>query len=168
MAQSNQIGLKAQAPIAGHFDGNVEVTGDIQFLGADCAEDFDLADSVTPEPGTVMVLDETGGVRTSCDDYDRRVVGVVSGAGTYRPALILDRVETSRGRLPLAMVGKVFCKVDAGNAPIAVGDLLTTSLTPGHAMKAADPSRAFGAVIGKALQPWTSGCGLIAIVAALQ
>ena len=50
------------------------------------------------------------------------------------------------------LVGKVFCKVDGA---IDVGDLLTTSQTPGHAMKATDPQRAFGAVIGKALKSWS-------------
>jgi len=41
--------------------------------------------------------------------------------------------------------------VDAERAPIAVGDLLTTSDTPGHAMKAVDPVRSFGSVIEEAL-----------------
>ena len=54
--------------------------------------------------------------------------------------------------MPVALVGKVYCKVDASYSPIEVGDLLTTSLTPGHAMKANDHVKAFGAVIGKALR----------------
>ena len=36
------------------------------------------------------------------------------------------------------------------------------------AMKAADPARAFGAVIGKALRPMREGCGLIPILVSLQ
>lgn len=54
-------------------------------------------------------------------------------------------------------MGKVYCKVDAGYAPVAAGDLLTSSPTPGHAMKAANPARAFGSVIGKALRPLREG-----------
>jgi hypothetical protein len=46
--------------------------------------------------------------------------------------------------------------------------LLITSPIPGHAMKAADPLRAFGAVIGKALAPMLEGQGLIPILVALQ
>jgi hypothetical protein len=65
-------------------------------------------------------------------------------------------------------VGKVFCKVDAQYGAIAVGDLLTTSPTLGHAMKATKPHKAFGAVIGKALRPLQDGCGLIPILIALQ
>jgi hypothetical protein len=49
-----------------------------------------------------------------------------------------------------------------------VGDLLTTSPTAGHAMKADDTGRAFGAVIGKALAPMENGTGLIPILIALQ
>jgi hypothetical protein len=69
-------------------------------------------------------------------------------------------------RAPVALVGKVFCKVDADFAPIAVGDLLTTSPTAGCAMRATD--RAFGAVIGKALASHADGLGLIPILVTLQ
>jgi hypothetical protein len=62
----------------------------------------------------------------------------------------------------------VYCKVDAQYSPIEVGDLLTTSPTPGHAMKADDPLKAFGTVIGKALRPLSEGQGLIPILIALQ
>jgi hypothetical protein len=49
-----------------------------------------------------------------------------------------------------------------------VGDLLTTSPTPGHAMAARDHGRAFGAVFGKALAPLQSGIGLLPVLVALQ
>ena len=81
---------------------------------------------------------------------------------------MLDRRGSSEGRASIALVGKVYCKVDADPAPITVGDLLTTSTRPGFAMKAADPAQAFGAVIGKALRPLRSGQGLIPILVALQ
>ena len=93
---------------------------------------------------------------------------MVSGGGSYRPGIILDKQRDLPGRLPVALVGKVFCKVDADRSGIGVGDLLTTSATPGHAMRAADPARAFGAVIGKALAPLAAGRGLIPILVALQ
>ncbi len=170
LAQSGNIGIKAQAPTAGHFEGNVEVTGDITLLGqgSDCAEDFDASETMGVEPGTVMVLDSEGGLRVSDVAYDSRVAGVVSGAGAYRPAMILGRQPGRENRLPLALMGKVFCKVDATDAPISVGDLLTTSSTPGHAMKATDRDLAFGAVLGKALLPSGSSRGLIPILVALQ
>jgi hypothetical protein len=115
-----------------------------------------------------MVLDENGVLRPSNTSYDRKVAGVISGAGDFRPGLILDRQGSLAGRLPLALVGKVYCKVDAAYGPIEVGDLLTTSPTPGHAMKASDPAQAFGAVIGKALRPLKSGQALVPILVSLQ
>jgi hypothetical protein len=155
--------------LAGFFDGDVEVTGDLRLTNADCAEEFNMAETTTVDPGTVMVLDAAGALAASTRAYDKCVVGVISGAGTYRPAIVLDRQPHPHGnRQPLALVGKVFCKVDADFGAIAVGDLLTTSATSGHAMAALDPSKAFGAVIGKALQPLCDGRGLIPILVALQ
>jgi hypothetical protein len=165
---------------AGKFDGKIQVNGDADVTGtltvgtdismpaSDFAEDFPIEASEDVEPGTVMVLDENGLLRPSDNSYDRKVVGVVSGAGDYRPGLILDRQKSSEGRLPLALVGKVYCKVDASYGPIEVGDLLTTSPRAGHAMKASDPARAFGAVIGKALRPLKLGQALVPILVALQ
>jgi hypothetical protein len=152
------------------FAGNVVVTGDVILPNAaDCAEEFDLVETATVDPGTVMVLDASGALAASERAYDKCVVGVISGAGAYRPGIVLDRRPHPVGnRQPLALVGKVFCKVDADFGAIAVGDLLTTSATPGHAMAALDSAKAFGAVIGKALQPLREGRGLIPILVALQ
>lgn len=143
-------------------------SGDIFLSGADCAEDFDLALAEQVDPGAVMVLNDFGELHASSQAYDRKVVGVVSGAGTYKPGIVLDKQESKTGRTPLSLVGKAYCKVDAEYAPVEVGDLLTTSDTPGHAMKAIDTSRAFGAVIGKALRRLDKGQGLIPILVALQ
>lgn len=142
--------------------------GDIVLRNADCAEEFDIDAAAEVIPGTVMVLNREGKLQPSGEAYDKRVAGVISGAGDYKPGIVLDRQEAGRKRLPLALVGKVFCQVDAQFSPIEVGDLLTTSPTSGHAMRAGDPLKAFGAVIGKALRPLTSGRGLIPILIALQ
>ena len=154
--------------LAGWFDGNVVVTGDITLTGADFAEEFDVTATGEAEPGTVMVLDEYGALQPSQQAYDKRVAGVISGAGTYKPGIVLDKQQSSGNRMPVALVGKVYCKVDAHYAPIEVGDLLTTSNTSGHAMKASNPLNAFGAVIGKALRPLKEGQALIPILIALQ
>ena len=161
--------------LAALFEGDVEVTGDIRLLNADLAEDFDVeADDGALDstrgvvPGTVMVIVDEGRLRRSSKAYDRCVAGVVSGAGSYRPGLVLDSQGSSANRRPLAMVGKVFCQVDADQGPIAVGDLLTTSDTAGHAMVASDPQRMVGAIIGKALRPMSRGRGLIPILVGLQ
>jgi hypothetical protein len=144
------------------------VSGDVILSGADCAEEFDIAAGVEIDCGTVMVLMENGSLQPSREAYDKKVAGVISGAGDYRPGLILDRHHSSKARLPVALVGKVYCKADAQFGPIEVGDLLTTSPTPGHAMKASDPLKAFGSVIGKALRPLEVGQAQIPILVALQ
>ncbi len=154
---------------AAFFKGNVIVTGDVSFPGADCAEDFTISQAVTAEPGTVMALSSTDELMPSVRPYEKKVVGVIAGAGCHRPGIIMDKqVESALRRQPIALVGKVFCKVDASYGPIEVGDLLTSSATPGHAMKASDPARAFGAVIGKAMAPLPEGQGLIPILVSLQ
>jgi hypothetical protein len=148
-----------------HLDG---ASGNVNLLGADCAEDFTVRDAARIEPGSVLVIDDAGQLRESAAAYDRRVAGVVSGGGSFGPGIVLDKQRGLSDRKPVALIGKVYCKVDADAGAVAVGDLLTTAATPGHAMKAADPQRAFGAVIGKALAPLPSGRGLIPILVALQ
>jgi hypothetical protein len=142
--------------------------GDILLLNGDCAEDFDVADSTDLEAGDVTVFSEAASLCKSQQPYDKRVAGVVAGARESRPGIVLGRDRSRHNRLPVALIGKVYCKVDAQFGSIAIGDLLTTSPTPGHAMKASDPLQAFGAVIGKALEPWRGGRGMIPILVALQ
>ncbi len=167
------IGVQGRGgEFAGRFDGDVLITGtmtanvDIVLQGADCAEDFDV-DGDAPA-GTVMVLTGDGRLGPSTAAYDRRVAGIVSGAGAYRPGMILDRHADRNQRAPIALMGKAYCFVDARMASVDVGDLLTTSITPGHAMKAIEPRRCFGAVLGKALAPLDRGRALIPVLVALQ
>jgi hypothetical protein len=143
-------------------------TGDIILQNADCAEDFDVPDSNPVQPGTVMVLGGESTVKPSTLAYDKRVAGVVSGAGYLRPGIILGRKRAGGNQVSLALMGRVFCMVDASYSPIEVGDLLTTSPTAGHAMKASDLLKGFGAVLGKALRPLNSGMDLIPILITLQ
>lgn len=115
-----------------------------------------------------MVIEKETTLRACREPYDKRVAGVVSGGKGANPGIILGRNRSQNKRLPIALNGRVYCSVDADYSPIKTGDLLTTSRTPGHAMKAADPMRAFGAVIGKALRPLEAGRSLIPILVALQ
>ena len=149
-------------------DGNIYASGDVRLAGADCAENFDVAEAQALEPGMVMVIGDEERLHQCTEAYDKRVAGVISGAGDCRPGIVLGSRQSQNKRMPVALTGKVFCKVDARYASVSVGDLLTTSPTPGHAMKATDPLQAFGAVIGKALRPLTEGQGLIPILIALH
>lgn len=177
-------GVYGQGSLAGQFVGDVDISGylsvhkhctvhgsctfhgDCELVGADCAEEFDLEHGPI-EPGTVVVLSDRARLLPSSREYDTRVAGVISGAGDYRPALTLDARQSDRVRMPVALMGKVFCLADASPAPIEVGDLLTTAAVPGHAMKASDPERAPGATIGKALAPLSGGCASIPVLANL-
>ena len=147
-----------------HLNGD---TGDIILRNADCAEEFDIAEGVEALPGMVVVLDDDAALKPCMRPFDKRVAGVISGAGDYRPALVLDRQETGASRQPVALMGKVCVMVCDENGAIAVGDMLTTSAIPGHAMKAGSLSESFGAIIGKALAPHDRGCGLIPMMISL-
>ena len=155
----------AQATI--HINGD---QGDIVMQNADFAEDFDIGAAVAAEagPGDVMVLGDDGALVPCQTAYDTRVVGIISGAGAYKPGLVLDRQREVENRQPVALVGKVYAKADASHGPIRVGDLLTTAPTPGHAMRASDRTRAFGATLGKALGSLDAGTGLIPVLVTLK
>ena len=116
----------------------------------------------------MMVINEDGALASCRKAYDKRVAGVISGAGDFKPGIILGSSDRPNARSPITLMGKVSCQVDAGYGPIEVGDLLTTSETSGHAMKATDATRAFGAVIGKALGSCEDGRGLVPLLVALQ
>jgi hypothetical protein len=147
--------------------GDVVVDGDVVLPNQDCAEDFEILGNKDVEEGSVLVIASSGALKLSDEPYDKRVAGVVSGAGEFKSGIILGRRPQWKNRKPVALVGRVYCKVDARYSPIEIGDLLTTSATPGHAMKA-ENLRAFGAVIGKAMEGLESGQGLIPILVALQ
>ena len=164
----------SQTGTAGYFQGNVEVTGtvtvggDVVLTNSDCAEDFDVGPSETIEPGMVLIVGDDGLLQPSRQAYDSRVAGVVSGACEFRPGITLGRQETGGPRVPVALVGKVYCMVDAQYGPVRVGDLLTSSPTVGHAMAVRDRIMASGSVLGKALKPLSTGCSLIPILVCLQ
>jgi hypothetical protein len=145
-----------------HLDGN---SGDIRLMGADVAEEF--ASPTGVEAGSVLIATGPDEVAVSETAHDRRVIGVASGAGDMKPALRLG-TRPGEERIPVAVVGRVYCKVDASAGSIGAGDLLTTSNTPGHAMRVDDPAAAAGAIVGKALAPLEAGRGLIPVVLTLH
>ena len=58
------------------------------------------------------VLGEEGVLYPSRNAYDKRVAGVVSGAGDYKPGSFSTRIADG-DRKPIALLGKAYCKVDA-------------------------------------------------------
>lgn len=135
---------------------------------ADYSEVFELATRVGVVPGTVMSVVESGlEIAPSAVAYDAKVVGVISGAGGLSSGMQLGGRQDETDDLPIALAGQVYVRVTTEGGPLSPGDLLVSSGRPGTAMRAADRTRAMGAVLGKALQPFDgkvkdgSGEGLI-------
>jgi len=139
--------------------------GDIVFANADGAEEFEIEDDA--EPGSVLVIGDEARLRVADRPYDRRVAGIVSGADGIRPGIVLGRSSDGH-RVPVALFGKVNCRVDASFGSVGAGDLLTTSATRGYAMRAEPGGLAPGAVIGKALRALAAGRGLVPVLVSLQ
>ena len=144
----------------------LEITG-----GADLAEPFDIANEKYLEPGTVVAIDiaHAGRLKISENAYDKTVAGIISGAGGIQPGMVMGQDGTiANGKHPVALTGRVYCRVDATYGVVRPGDLLTTSNTPGHAMKVTDHDKAQGAIIGKAMSSLEEGQGLVLVLVSLQ
>jgi hypothetical protein len=138
--------------------------------GADIAEPFPVREGASLLPGSVVVIDPShpGHLAISEESYDRRVAGVVSGAGGIRPGATLANEPVGDDQTHVALTGRAYCLATAANGPIRPGDLLTTSDLPGHAMKAADTGRSQGAILGKAMSSLDDGEGLVLALVNLQ
>jgi hypothetical protein len=152
-------------------NGTVHANGGFRPFGADFAESVNVKGSAEHyAPGDLLVIDPSGERRLSVSQtpYSTLVAGIYSTqpgvvASTHRIDEALPNNE-----VPLAVVGIVPCKVTTENGPIATGDLLVASSTPGHAMRGTDRSRMLGAVVGKALEPLQKGAGVIQVLVTLQ
>jgi hypothetical protein len=139
--------------------GKVACTGGV----CDLAENFETSEEV--EAGDLVIMDKDNSMKLkkSFSPYDKKVVGIVSGS----PALIFKGSELKvfpkpyefkKGtNPPIALAGRVPCKVSLENGPIEEGDLLTSSSIAGHVMKASDLNKSYESVVGKALQPFNGG-----------
>jgi len=152
-------------------NGTVHANGGFRPFGADFAESVAVKDG--PEhyaPGDLLVIDPSSERRLSLSQtpYSTLVAGIYS----TQPGVVASqhRVDEAlpNNEVPLAVIGIVPCKVTAENGPIAAGDLLVTSSTPGYAMKGTDRGRLVGAVVGKALEPLQKQSGVIQVLVTLQ
>ncbi len=137
--------------------------------GADLAEPFKVG-SHGIRKGSVVVIDDQhpGQLMLSDRPYDTRVAGIVSGANGIHPGIALHQDDLMNGDQNVALSGRVYALADAAYGPISPGDLLTTSGTPGRAMKVTDHARAQGAILGKAMSSLKQGKGLVLVLVSLQ
>lgn len=146
------------------------------------------------EAGDVLVADPSvkESAIVSNQPYQSSVIGVVSTEPHLTMGMNMVIDEETGNPLPevsatrLALTGRVPCKVTDENGPIMPGDLVTTSSTPGHAMKwtlldvneaqdfdelkqmLAENETRRNAVIGKALEAHNGGTGEIVVLISLQ
>lgn len=149
--------------------GNQYMAGTVHTGGADFAEFMESDPESHLDPGDVVVISpaQDRHVTKSSEPYSTSVVGIYS----TKPGILGSKHAMGNANtfeVPVAMVGIVPTKATAENGSIKRGDLLVSSSIPGHVMKATDLHRAVGAIIGKALQPLTTGTGVIEIVVTLQ
>jgi hypothetical protein len=134
---------------------------------ADSAGDPAVVGIVSGDPGVALGAD-----RARIGEADRLLAQQLEAArsrGDEAEAARLWSALEERFRstkAPVAFTGIVACKVDASHGAIQVGDLLTTSPTRGHAMRADHPSP--GTILGKALEALPEGTGLIKVLVMLR
>ncbi|HSM57138.1 MAG TPA: hypothetical protein VK879_13375 [Candidatus Sulfomarinibacteraceae bacterium] len=173
---------------AGYFDGHVRIDGSLVISDSLFANDksgyvVDVALHDGDEPlqqGDVVVVTGVAEpvvgeipaplVRKADEAASSGVIGVVD-----RRYDVDDPVRSQSEEGPIAPGEYVrivtlgafkAIRVDASYGAIAPGDLLVSSPTPGHAMRADDP--AAGTVVGKALDVLEEGQGVIAVMVTLD
>lgn len=140
-------------------------------------ERFEVDPEDAVQVGDVMVIDEDSQYLTQCtEEYDTKVIGVIGPEVDVRDGETMiitfgnraaNPLPERNGETPERVIIKI--KVDAKYGAIKRGDLLTTSPTPGHAMKAVPVDlegikmHRPGTIIGQALKSLDSGTGLIEV-----
>jgi hypothetical protein len=154
--------------------GDINVSGNAVIAGNIAAKYQDVAEWVPTRKlmaaGTLVSIDPQlpNSVMASNRAYDTRVAGVISA----KPGVILG--EAGPDKVLVATTGRVKVRVDATRNPIQIGDLLVASEKPGVAMKSL-PIKVRGlrihrpgTIIGKALEPLSTGVGEIFVLLTLQ
>ena len=145
---------------------HINITG-----GADLAEPFPITTATQPvSAGEVVVIDEAnpGQLKLTDQPYDTHVAGVISGANGIHPGIQMHQEGALEGGKNVALSGRVYVQADTSNGAIKPGDLLTTSSTPGRAMKVSDHLKAQGAILGKAMTALNAGQGMVLVLVTLQ
>ncbi|MEL6943226.1 MAG: hypothetical protein AAFO82_11210 [Bacteroidota bacterium] len=170
IGEDGDIGVGTSSP-----SSKLHVNGKLTVTGSDFAERFNVNgfDNLEKEEkkGMLLVIDENneGDLKFCETAYDRKVAGIVSGAGGVNTGLLMGEPNTlADGNIPVAISGRVYCQVDTRYGAVEIGDFLTTSPTIGHAMKVTEFEQAQGAIIGKAMTSLKEGKGLVLVLISMQ
>jgi hypothetical protein len=144
---------------AGGFHGYCRTDGNVisgPFCNQDVAETFATTEQTAPGDVVALVAQDAAApaVRRATGKPGELLVGVVS----TDPGLVFDNGKTylagdnsqliTANKTAVAALGRVPVKVSLESGPVAAGDPLTASSTPGAAMRATQA----GPIIGYALQ----------------
>jgi hypothetical protein len=137
---------------------SIEQSGRSEDLGIPQVPEYlatEMSLSTPAEAGDLLGLDHQGEGRLRPTSFqgDPSVIGVATSATESGEAGFMTTV---------AVHGVVTVKADASYGRILPGDLLESSPTPGHAMRAADP--ATGVVVARALEGLEVGTGTIRVL----
>ena len=136
--------------------GNSRIVTDVLQIkgGSDLCEGFEVEDEIEVIPGMLVSIDPTGkgSLQITKEKYDKKIAGIVSGANGVNPGMIMNQEETiASGSQSIALAGRVYVYANSEGGNIQPGDLLTSSSTPGYAMKSNHAKKSQGAIIGKAM-----------------
>lgn len=144
-----------------YYDGSSGSGGDFMRTNAagwstgsyDFAEMFPSPDALVA--GEIVTFgDASQQVKRSIGStYDQGIAGIVS----TRPGFLAG--ENAQGNYPIALSGRVPTLVSTENGAIKIGDPLTTSTTPGYAMRATEA----GPILGYAAEAFEGSTGKIIV-----
>jgi hypothetical protein len=127
--------------------GSASSTFNVVFARATSALYADLAEMYASDfdytPGTVVIFGGAAEITQSTESHDTRVAGVVS----TNPAFLMNSTISNQLELPVALTGRVPCRVQG---PVRKGDLVVSGTEPGTAQRLV--SWQPGCVIGKCLE----------------
>lgn len=175
IAYASMVSVAQTTSPAGTNNGTLSDLGTLYIrqtvnTGADLAEDYTSGDD-SIQAGDVVAISDTsvigsdgeqvvnkGVLRKAHGPYEKKLIGVISSD----PGVLLGNKDASTDeslyQIHLALTGRVPIKVSTENGPIKIGDYLTSSSTPGVAMKAIKS----GVVVAQALENYDQdGTGLI-------
>jgi hypothetical protein len=153
-----------------HITGDSVIQGSVALKGikndaeqpGNIAEFFRVDNDDHISAGDILAVSDMGGavLTKTKEKYMTSVIGIVTG----KALITINNSGEEEKIYPVALCGKVICKVDAKSGAIKPGDLIVSSDNPGYGMKGTiDSFGKVGSVIGKALEGIESGSGNIMV-----